>query len=87
MRVLGISEGFHDAAMCVLIDNKIYPENYAEWTSSEIHGIKHSNLHDILRINKLCEDELKQQEFINLEKRNRENYLYDYEVVCSMGEI
>ena len=24
MRVLGISEGFHDAAMCVLIDDKIY---------------------------------------------------------------
>ena len=30
MRVLGISEGFHDAAMCVLIDNKIYHASHSE---------------------------------------------------------
>jgi predicted NodU family carbamoyl transferase len=24
VRIVGISEGMHDAAMCVLIDNKIY---------------------------------------------------------------
>lgn len=78
---------FIDPEISKIIDNTIFPENYGEWTSSEIHGIKHSNLHDILRINKLSEEELKRQELVNIEKRNRENYLYDYEVVCSMGEI
>ena len=30
MRIVGISEGFHDAAMCVLIDNKIYHASHSE---------------------------------------------------------
>jgi carbamoyltransferase len=30
VRVLGISEGFHDAAMCVLIDDKIYHASHSE---------------------------------------------------------
>jgi len=30
MRVVGISEGFHDAAMCILIDDKIYHASHSE---------------------------------------------------------
>ncbi len=30
MRIVGISEGMHDAAMCVLIDNKIYHASHSE---------------------------------------------------------
>ena len=30
MRIVGISEGFHDAAMCILIDDKIYHASHSE---------------------------------------------------------
>ena len=30
MRIVGISEGFHDAAMCILIDDKIYHDSHSE---------------------------------------------------------